>query len=84
MQEVLIYCPLCKWKPPKAPLWVCLPVCGHKWDTFETSGQCPKCGEQFERTNCPSCKQFPLHKNWYHYPQKLTPREKKKEVVLIE
>jgi hypothetical protein len=42
--------------------------CGHVWNTFTTKGVCPKCSFAWEITACLSCKQYSLHKNWYHYP----------------
>lgn len=61
-----IYCPFCKWTPDGTALWSCLPVCGHVWNTFDTGGQCPKCAEKYEHTQCLRCQLFSLHKSWYH------------------
>ena len=72
MKEPEIYCPLCKWKPLFTSRWRCTPKlggCGHVWNTFLTGGVCPQCAYQWEITACLSCKQFSLHKDWYHFPQ---------------
>jgi hypothetical protein len=61
-----IYCPRCKWKPDASALWQCLPVCAHVWNTFETRGVCPRCGEKFEHTACLRCHEFSRHMDWYH------------------
>jgi|GEM_PF-2094049 len=70
MQKALIYCPKCKWEPPRAALWECLEVCGCLFDTFETGGTCPECHEKFEHTQCIMCGKFSPHREWYHYPKK--------------
>ena len=70
MQKPLIYCPKCKWVPPRVALWECLEVCGCLFDTFETGGVCPACQEKFEYTQCIMCGQFSPHRDWYHYPKK--------------
>ena len=41
-------------------------MCGHVWNTFETGGVCPSCGEHFEHTQCLRCRLFSPHKEWYH------------------
>ena len=74
MQKAEIYCPKCKWVPPALPLWNCLQVCGHIWDTFETGGVCPKCKEKFDHTQCIECGKLSPHRDWYHYPKK-APKE---------
>jgi len=78
MQKALIYCPKCKWEPPRAALWECLEVCGCLFDTFETGGTCPECHEKFEHTQCIMCGQFSPHREWYHYPKK-SPKYKESE-----
>ncbi len=72
-----IYCPKCQWVPGSNSQWSCLPVCGTSWNTFDTGGVCPACGELFESTQCPSCHQFSPHKSWYHddSPDKAAMRE---------
>lgn len=41
--------------------------CGNLWNTFDTGGQCPSCGKQWEYTQCLSwsCHQWSLHVDWY-------------------
>jgi hypothetical protein len=58
-----IRCPKCFWRPRKADRWVCL--CGHAWNTFETRGRCPACGEQWDDTQCLACHQWSPHPLWY-------------------
>lgn len=60
-----IRCPKCTWQPEAHSSWSCL--CGHSWNTFDTGGQCPSCGKQWEHTQCLSfsCLQFSLHIDWY-------------------
>ena len=72
MNEPLIYCPRCAWRPDAASRWWCTPQiggCGHHWNTFETRGVCPRCSWKWEITACLSCKQFSFHEHWYHDPQ---------------
>jgi len=47
-------CPHCQASPPAAPLWKC-GRCGNPFDTFQTHGTCPNCGEVFGVTACFSC-----------------------------
>ena len=47
---------------------MCLPACGTQWNTFDTGGVCPTCGEVFEYTQCLRCALLSPHKAWYHYP----------------
>jgi hypothetical protein len=83
MQKSIIYCPKCKWKPDGKPYWECLPICGNKWNTFETGGICPECNEKFEQTQCIRCNSFSPHKSWYHYPLKppIVNQHKENEIV---
>ena len=76
-----VFCPVCKWVPPRAPLWMCLPVCGCVWDTFSTRGVCPECGEEFEHTQCIGCGVLSLHSSWYHWPETDSERDEQKDVV---
>ena len=59
-----IYCPKCRWEPPPDARWQC--ACGHVWNTFETGGQCPKCGKVWRDTQCLSCRRWSKHHDWYH------------------
>ena len=71
MAEAQIWCPKCRWRPNGDSRWYCTPRmggCGHVWNTFLTGGLCPKCGCEWEITACLACRQFSLHKEWYHYP----------------
>lgn len=58
-----IRCPLCRWSPSPADLWVC--TCSHKWNTFATAGLCPSCFLQWAYTICPACGILSLHLDWY-------------------
>lgn len=63
--------------------WLCSPRmggCGHVWNTFLTGGLCPKCSCAWEITACLSCKQFSLHKDWYHDPDD-SKRERTEQAV---
>ncbi|HEY2347326.1 MAG TPA: hypothetical protein VGH80_15860 [Xanthomonadaceae bacterium] len=82
MAEPRIYCPKCKWRPSHASRWICsqrMGGCGHVWNTFLTGGLCPSCGCVWEITACLSCRQFSLHKEWYHYPDDDTPAARQVE-----
>jgi hypothetical protein len=35
-----IRCLLCGWSPRKDDRWMC--SCGHRWNTFDTGGVCPR------------------------------------------
>lgn len=59
-----IYCPKCKWEPPASARWLC--SCGHKWNTFDTQGQCPECGKVWQKTQCLECQKWSPHHEWYH------------------
>jgi DNA-directed RNA polymerase subunit RPC12/RpoP len=72
MNEPEIYCPHCTWRPLGTSRWICshhMGGCGTRWNTFWTGGVCPDCGYRWEITACLSCKQFALHKDWYHWPE---------------
>ena len=56
-------CPLCHWEPLPGDEWVC--DCGHVWDTFQTRGRCPRCGYQWEETECLVCWEMSPHEDWY-------------------
>ena len=58
-----IRCPRCKWQPAKSDRWGC--ECGWSWNTFDTRGQCPQCGKQWQVTQCLSCHEFSAHEVWY-------------------
>jgi len=59
-----IYCPKCTWEPPASARWLC--SCGHKWNTFDTQGQCPECGKVWRKTQCLECQKWSPHHEWYH------------------
>tara|TARA_B100000900_G_C19990611_1_gene477611 strand:+ start:159 stop:425 length:267 start_codon:yes stop_codon:yes gene_type:complete len=65
--KIEITCPKCNWKPDGGPHWQC--VCGNTWNTFETSGKCPKCSRTWADTQCPSyvggCDAWSKHIDWY-------------------
>jgi hypothetical protein len=58
-----IRCPRCAWEPGRYDLWTCL--CHHVWNTFDTGGLCPACGQQWSETQCPRCKEWSPHADWY-------------------
>ncbi|MBI5828638.1 MAG: site-2 protease family protein [Chloroflexi bacterium] len=47
-------CPACKAKPLAGAFWGC-GNCRQAFDTFETRGECPHCGTQFDVMRCPEC-----------------------------
>jgi hypothetical protein len=61
-----IYCPKCHFEPPPSMKWKCEESCGHVWNTFSTHGVCPKCKKMWLETQCPACKLWSLHDDWYH------------------
>ncbi|HVV55841.1 MAG TPA: hypothetical protein VHC47_10970 [Mucilaginibacter sp.] len=65
--KIHISCPKCGWKPDGGIYWMCS-VCKTKWNTFETRGRCPGCGQVYEETRCPrnrGCGQVSNHADWY-------------------
>jgi hypothetical protein len=66
MREVRIYCPKCRYVPGPGDRWMCASSCGCIWNTFETCGVCPRCGKNWEDTQCPACQQWSPHADWYH------------------
>jgi hypothetical protein len=59
----LIRCPKCQFQPADGLRWTC--KCGHVWNTFWTSGNCPACHFQWEVTQCPRCHEMSEHRAWY-------------------
>jgi len=47
-------CPACGASPPKGDFWLCS-NCQTRFDTFQTLGTCPRCGDSFPITTCPAC-----------------------------
>ncbi|MFA5189237.1 MAG: hypothetical protein WC740_00845 [Verrucomicrobiia bacterium] len=66
MKQVKIYCPKCQWVPDASARWLCEPSCGCSWNTFETCGVCPRCGRNWEDTQCLTCHRWSSHADWYH------------------
>ena len=60
-----IRCPKCFWVPKKDSLWQCGPRCGHRWNTFDTAGKCPRCAKQWAVTQCTCCGVYSAHGDWY-------------------
>jgi hypothetical protein len=58
-----VQCPECHWQPRPDSQWHC--SCRHRWNRFETRGQCPHCGKQWQTTACLKCKKVSAHENWY-------------------
>ena len=59
-----IYCPKCEWHPRAHDRWQC--SCHHVWNTFDTGGTCPACGNTWYDTCCLSCHAWSPHADWYH------------------
>jgi hypothetical protein len=66
MREIKIFCPQCRYVPRPSDRWTCISACGCLWNTFDTCGVCPKCGRNWEMTQCPRCVQLSPHGDWYH------------------
>lgn len=49
-------CPACHAPPPQADLWICA-GCGTRFNPFESAARCPSCGNSFDVTTCPQCRQ---------------------------
>jgi hypothetical protein len=60
-----IRCPKCTWQPGKDDAWICVPGCGHRWNTFATRGRCPACGKGWRDTACLRCGAWSPHEEWY-------------------
>lgn len=58
-----IRCPRCGWQPGSGDRWMC--SCLHVWNTFDTRGICPACGQQWLDTQCLSCGAWSPHEEWY-------------------
>lgn len=61
-----IFCPRCTYAPTAHDRWQCRPGCRTVWHTFATHGICPGCGKTWHDTNCPRCKLWSPHDDWYH------------------
>ncbi|GLR16413.1 hypothetical protein [Portibacter lacus] len=89
-KEVKIMCPKCDWEPDGGSWWMC--ECGHSWNTFETTGRCPKCKKIWQDTQCPGpgvpngCGEWSPHIDWYrNLDEKLRAElEKALEIVGVE
>jgi predicted amidophosphoribosyltransferase len=40
-------------------------LCLYVWNTFDTRGVCPACGREWSQTQCPRCKAWSRHEDWY-------------------
>jgi hypothetical protein len=71
MEEVIIECPKCQWRPDGGPYWQC--TCGTTWNTFATQGICPGCGKRWKDTQCIqwNCQAWSPHVDWYVIPLNL-------------
>ena len=58
-----IRCPKCGWEPARGDTWAC--TCLHVWNTFDTGGVCPACSREWRETQCPRCKAWSRHQEWY-------------------
>lgn len=53
-------CPNCQAHPLKGNFWNC-GRCGTAFDTFESGGNCPSCGLNYDTTTCPECRRgYPM------------------------
>jgi hypothetical protein len=87
MKRVDIFCPKCAWTPRSESRWTCtkkLGGCGITWNTFDTRGICPKCSCKWEITQCHGCKDFSLHKDWYHSPSDDSAEEQQRKADLVD
>jgi hypothetical protein len=62
-----IKCPKCRVKPRAYDRWKC-DKCRFGWHTFDTFGQCPRCGHVHKQTRCFVCKRISPHIDWYTDP----------------
>lgn len=62
-EKQFILCPNCEWEPYRNAHWQC--TCGHEWNTFNTQGECPQCGQEWEETTCLACRETSAHADWY-------------------
>jgi hypothetical protein len=58
-----IRCPRCAWEPQRHDLWTC--TCLFVWNTFDTGGVCPGCNRKWTETQCPRCREWSRHEDWY-------------------
>ncbi|MGD8897805.1 MAG: hypothetical protein PVJ73_17385 [Acidobacteriota bacterium] len=58
-----IRCPRCGWEPGREDRWMC--ECLHVWNTFDTRGVCPACGQKWSETQCLRCRAWSKHDDWY-------------------
>ena len=70
-----IACPKCGFSPTPNILWRCQPGCGRAWHTFATHGVCPTCGKMWHDTQCPRCRLWSLHDDWYHETEPVREKE---------
>ena len=64
--QARIRCPRCGWQPRADDRWQC--ECGCVWNTFETRGRCPDCGQRWKDTQCFACERWSAHESWYEWP----------------
>lgn len=83
--KIEISCPKCNWKPGSEDNWIC--ECGHIWNTFETSGKCPKCQKVWTETQCPDpeeaggCGSWSKHLDWYKNLDDFLKKELKETLI---
>ena len=63
-------CPSCHASPPVGAFWAC-EKCRIGFDTFETLGACPQCGEKFPVTRCLDCGALHAMREWLRPPPRL-------------
>ena len=49
---------------PQFRRWEC--TCHYVWNTFDSGGQCPGCGNIWYDTICLACDLWSPHAEWYH------------------
>lgn len=68
-----VACPACQRPPPVGPFWLCA-KCRTPFDTFDSHGACPQCGEQFHTTQCLDCGASRPWSEWIREPAPVPPR----------
>ncbi|MHA1230528.1 MAG: hypothetical protein ACTSRP_12690 [Candidatus Helarchaeota archaeon] len=71
-------CPSCGWTPNKSAKWQCN-KCNTIFNTFETGGICPQCGEFFKKTQCLFCGACYPFEDWYEEDDFFYEKIKKRE-----
>jgi hypothetical protein len=81
MNEPLIGCPQCEWRPWAEDRWMCVPGCNTPWNTFRTGSVCPGCSHPWQNTRCLACHGISPQRDWYHWPEDLPAVEQRSDLV---